>query len=79
MWRRCRSLGAGAALRAGRQVAPLTRRAGRVALLILVMSVLAVLVFGFAAAIYLGLALTFAALVIMVLLCQGEPADESQT
>lgn len=49
------------------------------ALLILVMSVLAVLVFGFAAAIYLGLALTFAALVIMVLLCQGEPADESQT
>ena len=42
----------------------------------LVVSIVAVLVFGFAAAIYVGLLLTFAALVIMVMLCQGEPASE---
>ncbi len=52
-------------------------RTGWAALLILVLGILAVLVFGFAAAIYVGLALTLAALVIMILLCQGEPADES--
>ncbi len=60
---------------------PQTERLGRTgwaALLVVVLGVLAVLVFGFAAAIYVGLALTFAALVIMVLLCQGEPASESE-
>ena len=60
---------------------PQTERLGRTgwaALLVVVLGVLAVLVFGFAAAIYVGLALTFTALVIMVLLCQGEPANESE-
>ncbi|HRY27452.1 MAG: hypothetical protein R3D25_15200 [Geminicoccaceae bacterium] len=51
-------------------------RTGWAALLVLVVGIVAVLVFGFAAAIYVGLLLTFAALVIMVMLCQGEPASE---
>ena len=51
-------------------------RTGWVALLVLVLGILAVVVFGFAAAIYIGLLLTFLALVVMVLLCQGEPAQE---
>ena len=51
-------------------------RTGWAALLVLVLGILAVLVFGFAAAIYIGLLLTFLALVVMVMLCQGEPASE---
>ncbi len=51
-------------------------RTGWAALLVLLLGILAVLLFGFAAAIYIGLLLTFTALVVMVLLCQGEPANE---
>ncbi len=51
-------------------------RTGWAALLVLVLGILAVLLFGFAAAIYIGLLLTFVALIVMVMLCQGEPAKE---
>lgn len=51
-------------------------RTGWAALLVLVLGILAVLLFGFAAAIYIGILLTCVALVVMVMLCQGEPANE---
>lgn len=50
-------------------------RIGWAALVVLLAGILAVLVFGFAAAIYAGLLLTLVALVTLVLLCQGKPAS----
>lgn len=47
---------------------------GWAALGVLVLGILAVVVFGFGAAIYLGLVLTFVALGLMIALCVGDRA-----